>query len=95
MSSDIRITRMLSLQERLAEEARHFRLEAGKLPPGHERDVLLTKARHSDTAVQMIERSKPVEAITGSHLQVLERPVCEDRHEGHESALGEAASPDR
>jgi hypothetical protein len=57
MSSRSRIRPMRLLEERLADEALQYRIEAGKLPPGHERDVLLTKARHSDTAAHMIERS--------------------------------------
>jgi hypothetical protein len=42
-----------ALGERLIEEARRARAEAGELPPGAEREGLLKKARQADTAAHI------------------------------------------
>ncbi len=42
-----------SLEERLAEEARRWREQPELLPPGHEREELMRKARQADTACHL------------------------------------------
>jgi hypothetical protein len=42
-----------SLDERLAEQARHLRDQAKKLRPGGQRDDLIRKARQAETAASM------------------------------------------
>lgn len=42
-----------SSRERLAEEAQYFRHEALKLPPGTARELLLRRARQTETASPM------------------------------------------
>jgi hypothetical protein len=42
-----------SLETRLTEEARRLREEAKLLPPGAEREELIRKARHAETASHM------------------------------------------
>jgi hypothetical protein len=44
-----------SLQDRLRTFADDIRAEADKLPPGTEKDELLKKARHADTASHLDE----------------------------------------
>ena len=46
---------VLSFPDRLTEEAERLRDEAEALPPGLERDVLLRKARQTDTASHINE----------------------------------------
>jgi len=51
-----RVKHTLSLEERLAEEARRFREEAEKLPLGSkDRYLLLRRARQTETASQINE----------------------------------------
>lgn len=51
----IRIKHALSLEERLAEEARRIRERANNLPGGAERDALLLKARQMETASHLTD----------------------------------------
>ena len=44
-----------SLEERLAEEAKRLREEAKSLPPGAQREALLSKARQAETGSHMSE----------------------------------------
>ena len=50
-----RFKQPLSLEKRLAEEAKRLREEAKLLPPGAQRDTLLRKARQCDTGSHMSE----------------------------------------
>jgi hypothetical protein len=50
-----RFKQALSLEERLAEEAKRLREEAKSLPPGAEREALLRKARQAETGSHMSE----------------------------------------
>jgi hypothetical protein len=50
-----RFTRALSLEERLAEEAKRLRAEAKLLPPGAIRDEMIRKARQAETGSHMSE----------------------------------------
>jgi hypothetical protein len=50
-----RFKHILSFPDRLAEEAERLRAEAEKLPHGHERDLLLRKARQTETAAHVNE----------------------------------------
>jgi hypothetical protein len=50
-----RIKHILSLEERLAEEARRLREEAEELPPGPTREGLLRKARENEMVAHMTE----------------------------------------
>ncbi len=50
-----RIKQSLSLQERLAEEAKRLREEAQRVPPGIERENLLRRARQAETGSHMSE----------------------------------------
>ena len=50
-----RIHHVMSLEERLLEEAKRLREEARLLPPGVERETLLRKARQCDTGSHMSE----------------------------------------
>jgi len=50
-----RIKQILTLEERLAEEAKRLREEAKKLPPGPSREDLLRKAREDETVARMAE----------------------------------------
>jgi hypothetical protein len=50
-----RLKQTLSLEERLAEEAKRLREEAKLLPPGPQRETLLRKARQCDTGSHMSE----------------------------------------
>jgi hypothetical protein len=50
-----RFKHILSLPDRLAEEAERLRAEAEKLPHGHQRDLLLRKARQTETAAHVNE----------------------------------------
>ena len=43
------------LEERLAEEAKRLREEAGLLPPGAVRDEMIRKARQAETGSHMSE----------------------------------------
>jgi hypothetical protein len=46
---------VLSLEERLAEEAKRLREDAASLPFGLDREVLLRKARQAETGSHMSE----------------------------------------
>jgi hypothetical protein len=48
-----RFKNILTFPERLDQEAKRLRTEAEKLPHGHERDRLLRKARHAETALHV------------------------------------------
>jgi hypothetical protein len=50
-----RIKHILSLEQRLAEEAKRLREEAKKLPPGPTREGLLRKAREDEKVAHMTE----------------------------------------
>jgi hypothetical protein len=50
-----RFKHILSLPDRLAQEAERWRAEAEKLPPGAERHELEQKARQAETAAHMDE----------------------------------------
>jgi hypothetical protein len=50
-----RFKQTTTLEERLAEEARHFRAQAKLLPPGPQREGLLRKARQDEAASLMSE----------------------------------------
>jgi hypothetical protein len=50
-----RIKQTISLEERLAEEAKRLREEAKSLPPGAERETLLRRARQAETGSHMSE----------------------------------------
>jgi hypothetical protein len=50
-----RFKQILSLEERLSEEAKRLREEAKLLPPGPERDVLIRRARQAETGSRMSE----------------------------------------
>jgi hypothetical protein len=44
-----------SLEERLADEAKHLREEAELLPPGPDHDAILRKARQAETGSHVSE----------------------------------------
>jgi len=44
-----------TLDKRLAEQARYFRDQAKKLPPGCKRDDLVRRARQAETAANLSE----------------------------------------
>jgi hypothetical protein len=46
---------VVSLNDRLAQEAARTRAEAETMPPGKDRDALLARAREADTTVQLNE----------------------------------------
>jgi hypothetical protein len=48
-----RFKQTLTLEARLAEEAKRLRDEAKMLPPSAERDEMIRKARQAETASQM------------------------------------------
>ncbi|MCP1766313.1 hypothetical protein [Bradyrhizobium japonicum] len=50
-----RFKQTMSLEERLAEEAKRLREQAKKLPPGSERETLLRKPRQAETGSHMSE----------------------------------------
>jgi len=50
-----RIKHLLSLEERLAKEAKRLREEAKMLPPGPTREGLLRKAREDEMVAHMTE----------------------------------------
>jgi hypothetical protein len=50
-----RFKHTLTLEERLAEEAKRLREEAEKLPPGPEQASLLQKARENEMVVHLAE----------------------------------------
>jgi hypothetical protein len=50
-----RFKQTISLEQRLAEEAKRLREEAKKLPPGPARDDLLRKARQTEIGAHMSE----------------------------------------
>ena len=50
-----RIKHILSLEERLADEANRLREEAKRLPPGPTREGLLRKAREDEMVARMAE----------------------------------------
>ena len=50
-----RFKQVLSLQDRLVSFAQDTREKASTLPPGHEQDELLKKARQADTASHLEE----------------------------------------
>jgi hypothetical protein len=45
--------RSVSLKDRLTEWAQEVRVQAAQLPPGADREALLTKARQADTASRL------------------------------------------
>ena len=51
--------KLMTFQERLAKWAEGIRKQAGRLPPGPERDALLEKARQTENAAQLDEWTKP------------------------------------
>jgi hypothetical protein len=53
MSNRRRLKQSVPLKERLADWAAKVREQAGKLPPGVERDGLLTRAGQADTAAHI------------------------------------------
>ena len=50
-----RFKQTVTLEARLAEEAKRLREEAKLLPPGAPREELIRKARHAETAPHMNE----------------------------------------
>jgi hypothetical protein len=48
-----RFKQILSLEERLSEEAKRLREDAKLLPPGPERDVLIRRARQAETGLRV------------------------------------------
>ena len=50
-----RFKHILSFPDRLVQEADRLRAEAEKLPRGYERDMLLKKARQTETAAHVNE----------------------------------------
>ena len=50
-----RFKQTVSLEERLAEEAKRLRAEAKLLPPGAARDALIRRARQAEIGSQMSE----------------------------------------
>jgi hypothetical protein len=50
-----RFKQTLALEERLAEAANRLRDQAKTLPPSAEREALMRKARHTETASHMTE----------------------------------------
>jgi hypothetical protein len=50
-----RVRQTVSLQDRLAQQARDDRDQARRLPPGREREELLRHARRAESASQMTE----------------------------------------
>ncbi|MBR1153618.1 hypothetical protein [Bradyrhizobium sp. JYMT SZCCT0428] len=55
MSTRRRFKHLLSLNERLEQEAARLRAQAEQLPYGPERDKLMRKARHLETATHVDE----------------------------------------
>jgi hypothetical protein len=55
MKKRLRFKQTLTLEERLAEAAKRLRDQAKTLPPGAEREELIRKARHAETASHMNE----------------------------------------
>ena len=53
MSIRRRFKQLLSLNERLEQEAARLRAEAEKFPPGPEREKYLRKARQAETATHV------------------------------------------
>jgi hypothetical protein len=51
----LRSKQTVSLEERLAEEAKRLRAEAKLLPPGAARDALIRRARQAEIGSQMSE----------------------------------------
>jgi hypothetical protein len=50
-----RFRQALTLEERLAEEAKRLREQAKTLPPGAEREVLIRKARQDEIVARITE----------------------------------------
>jgi hypothetical protein len=48
-----RFKRQITLQDRIVAWAKEVREQAAKLPPGPERDTLLTKVRQAETAMHL------------------------------------------
>ena len=70
-----RFKQTLSLEERLAEEAKRLREEAKSLPPGARREELLRKARQAETGSHMSEwLSSPGPTITNKRLEAAGQP---------------------
>lgn len=55
MAERRRVTHQKTFEERLAEEAIHFREAAKEAPPGMARELLLRRARQAETASHMNE----------------------------------------
>jgi hypothetical protein len=53
MTERRRFKQFLSLKDRLTLWAEKVRKVAGQLPPGHEKEALLKKARQADTAAHL------------------------------------------
>jgi hypothetical protein len=53
MSKQRRSTHQFTLQDRIIAWAKEVRDEAGKLPPGTEREMLLKKVRQAETALHL------------------------------------------
>lgn len=51
----LRLKQVTTLEERLAKQARKSRERAMSLPPGQEREALLRKAWHHETAAHITE----------------------------------------
>jgi hypothetical protein len=50
-----RFKQIMSLEERLADEAKHLREEAELLPPGPSREAVLRRARQAETGSHVSE----------------------------------------
>lgn len=50
-----RVKDVLAAEDRFIDEAHRCEAEAQRLPPGHERDVLLKKARQGNTAAHLMD----------------------------------------
>nr|WP_076867009.1 hypothetical protein [Bradyrhizobium mercantei] len=50
-----RVQQIFPLEERLTDEAERLRRRAQALPPGRERESLLRRARHDETAAHLTE----------------------------------------
>jgi hypothetical protein len=48
-----RFEHQFTLQERIVEWAKEVREQAAKLPPGPDRDMLLKKVQHAETALHL------------------------------------------
>jgi hypothetical protein len=74
-----RFKNILTFPERLDQEAKRFRAEAEKLPPGSERDELLRKARQAETARQRVAYITRIE-VAGITRCVQNRTFAAERN---------------